>query len=145
MDTNKKQKTSQKVLYPDLSYSITGILFEIHKELGEYAREKQYGDLVEKKLKEKNIPYKREVTINNTGNILDFLINEEIILELKSVRNINSEHYRQMQNYLQQTNKDLGILVNFRVFHLKPIRVLRIDKKFQENINTPKKLDQRYI
>ncbi|MEK7157857.1 MAG: GxxExxY protein [Patescibacteria group bacterium] len=127
METDNKQKVSKKVLYPELSYKVVGILFETHKELGFYAREKQYGDMIEKKLKELNIIYKRELAISNTGNILDFLVDNKIILELKSVREISKEYYRQLQNYLQQTNMKLGMLVNFRAIHLKPIRVLKID------------------
>lgn len=125
MDTNKK--VGGKVIYPELSYTIVGVLFETHKELGSYAREKQYGDFIEKKFKESVIPYKREFAISNTGNILDFLVDDKIILELKTVRAILREHYRQAQNYLQQTNMKLGILVNFRTTHLRPIRVLKID------------------
>jgi len=127
MITNIEQKVSKKVLYPELSYEIVGVLFETHKELGSYAREKQYGDLIEKRFKELGLPYKRELPISNTGNILDFLVDNKIILELKSVREISKEYYRQLQNYLQQTNMKLGILVNFRTTHLRPIRVIKID------------------
>ena len=56
-------KVSDKVLYPELSYIITGILFGVHNELGQFAREKQYGDLIERKLEESKIEYKREINI----------------------------------------------------------------------------------
>ncbi len=124
MATNNK--TNDKVLYPELSYQITGILFDVHNELGPYAREKQYGDLIEEKLKEFKISYKRELAIGSSGNILDFLIDEKIILELKAVRILTREHYRQIQNYLQQTRLNLGLLVNFRSKYVKPARVIRI-------------------
>ena len=121
--------TSEKIIYPELSYTITGILFAVHNELGMYAREKQYGDLIELKLKEIKIPFQREFFISNTGNILDFVIDEKIILELKATRFITQEHYRQVQNYLQQTQLKLGLLVNFRSRYLKPARIVKIDKK----------------
>ena len=120
-------KVSTKVLHPELSYLITGILFNVHNELGPYAREKQYGDLIMEKLKESKIPYEREVIIGNSGNILDFIIDKKIILELKAVRILTKECYRQIQNYLQQTSLDLGLLVNFRSKYLKPSRVIRIN------------------
>ena len=59
MEPNLQNSTNtSKVLYKDLSYEIVGILIEIHKELGPYAREKQCCDLFEKKIKEHNLPYK---------------------------------------------------------------------------------------
>lgn len=133
MEKSIKQKVGGKVVYPELSYKIVGILFEAHKELGSYAREKQYGDFIEKRFKESDLPYKRELAISHTGNILDFLVDDKIILELKSVREISKEYYRQLQNYLQQTNIKLGILINFRTPHLRPIRVLRIDNPVPHN------------
>ena len=126
MTTNKKI-IGNKVIYPELSYIITGILFAAHNEMGPYAREKQYGDIIEKKLKEIKMPYKREAAVSNTGNILDFIIDDKIILELKSLRIITGDSYRQIQNYLQQTRLELGILVNFRSKYLKPIRIISIN------------------
>ena len=119
-------KVGEKVLYPELSYKITGILFDVHNALGPYAREKQYGDLIEEKLEENKIPYKREIGVGDGGNILDFLIDNKIVLELKAVRILTREQYRQIQNYLQQTKLDLGLLVNFRNKYIKPSRIIRI-------------------
>lgn len=126
MITNKTLM-DEKVLYPELSYIITGVLFAAHNELGQYSREKQYGDLIESKLREAKIHYKREVAIADSGNILDFIIDDKIILELKSARILTKENYRQIQNYLQQTQLKLGLLVNFRSKYLRPMRIIRID------------------
>ncbi len=121
------QKYGSQVIYPELSYVIAGIAFEVHKELGCYAREKQYGDSMAKKFLEKNLPFEREMRIAETGNVLDFIIDGKIALELKSSRFITKEHYRQIQNYLQQSGLKLGLLINFRQKFLKPLRVVRID------------------
>ena len=124
MTTNKT--VGDKVLHPELSYIVNGIIFSVHNELGSYAREKQYGDLIESKLKGLNIPYRREVSIGNSGNILDFVVDNKIVIELKTTRVLVKEHFRQIQNYLQQTQLDLGILINFRYKYVKPIRIIRI-------------------
>jgi GxxExxY protein len=119
----------EKVIYPELSYQLTGILFSVHNELGQFAREKQYCDLIEAKLKELNIKYDREFRLGDTGNIVDFLIDNKVILEAKSIRFLTQESYRQIQNYLQQADIRLGIIVNFKAKYLKPSRVIKIDRK----------------
>ena len=124
-----------KLIYPELSYIITGVLFAVHNELGLYAREKQYGDLIEQKLKEIKILYKRELAVSNSGNILDFTIDGKIILELKAKTNTVPEDYRQIQNYLQASNLKLGLLVNFRQKYLRPMRVVRIDNYKDKKAN----------
>ncbi len=126
-DEHRNKVVSEKVLYPELSYLVTGILFDTQNALGRYAREKQYGDLIETKLKESKISHKRELSIGDSGNILDFIVDDKIVLELKASRVITGDNYRQIQNYLQQTQLKLGLLVNFRNKYLKPIRVIRID------------------
>ena len=113
--------------YQDLTHEIIGILIEVHKELGPYVREKQVGDLIENRLKGYKIKFQREVQIGDSGNIMDFLIMDKIILELKTVPFLIQEHFDQVKRYLYQTNLHLGILVNFRDKRLHPKRVLNIN------------------
>ena len=117
--------------YPELSYQITGILYEVHNTLGRYAREKQYCDLLELKLKEANTPYQRELRISDSGNITDFIIDGKIILELKAKRLFTKGDYEQIQRYLQETQLKLGLLINFRNQYIKPMRIVKIDKVLQ--------------
>lgn len=120
MDTNK-------LIYPELSYTLVGICFSVHNQLGPYAREKQYGDLLEEKFRETGLNYSREVPIGEAGNVIDFLLEKKIALELKSKRTITKEDYYQVQRYLQESHLRLGLLINFRNRYLRPIRVIRID------------------
>jgi len=117
----------EKVIYPELSYKIVGACFDAHNELGRFAREKQYGDVLDRSLKSLKIPYIREFRAGKTGNIIDFIIGGKLLLELKAKKTITKDDYYQIQRYLQGLNVKLGLLVNFRNRYLKPIRVIRID------------------
>ena len=119
--------TGIKVLYPELSYTLTGICFDVHNSLGRFAKERHYGDLLEDIFKEKTIRYQREYKIASTGDRVDFLVDEKIILEIKAKTLILKQDYYQAQRYLHATNKKLALLVNFRNRYLKPIRVINAD------------------
>lgn len=123
--TNKKRET--ELLYPELSFDIIGLCYTGHNELGRFAKEKQYGNCLEEKLKAGGISYTRELRIGNTNNIADFLIDNKIILELKSKRFLLREDYLQTQRYLQATGMKLGILVNFGGKYVRTHRVIRVD------------------
>lgn len=116
-----------KPIYKKLSFVIFGICFEAHNKIGRFGREKQYGNLIEQLLKEKEIPYKREVRVASSANTLDFIIEDKIILELKTVRFLTKNDYYQIQRYLQATKLKLGILVNFSQKYLRPKRVVNFD------------------
>lgn len=103
------------------------LVFYIQHELGPWAKEKQYCDVIERKLRENNIPFVREFPLGSRGNITDFMVDNKIILELKAKRIILRDDYVQTQRYLQQAQVKLAILVNFRSKFIKPIRVVKID------------------
>jgi GxxExxY protein len=120
-----------KLIYPDLSYLLNGILFKIHNQLGRFRNEKEYGDALENELNKAAIKYEREKILppsfegeKNGRNKIDFLIEGIIILEIKTKRIIEREDYYQIKRYLSALNKKLGILVNFRERYLKPRRIL---------------------
>ena len=126
MATNKHGDNSN-LIYPELSYTLTGVCFSAQNELGRYGREKQYGDFIEKRLKEINLPFERERIIGDSGNIIDFVVDDKIALELKAKRLLSKEDYFQTQRYLQESKLKLGLLVNFRPKYIKPERIVRID------------------
>lgn len=121
----------EKIILKELSYKINGILFDVHNELGRYCREKQYGDLFENKLKVENFKYEREKPVPVEGidnmftNKVDFVINGELLVELKAKPIVTKEDYYQTQRYLSACGLQLGLIVNFRNKYLKPTRVVR--------------------
>lgn len=122
-------KMAGRIIYPKLSYMVVGVCFDAHNELGRFAREKQYGDYIEKRLEEEGLDYKREFQISDSGNIADFLIENKMLLELKARDMITKKDYFQVQRYLQATGVKLGILVNFRNKYLRPKRIVKTRKK----------------
>lgn len=119
-----------KLLHKELSYEITGIFFEVHNQLGRFAREKQYGDLIASILEDRGIKFEREKSLpiegieNRFTNIVDFDIKGDILVDLKAKPVVTKNDYYQMKRYLLASGRDLGLIVNFRNSYLKPIRVL---------------------
>ncbi len=124
---------NSKIIYRELSYQINGLLFEVHNKLGRYCREKQYGDCLETVFKAQGLNFTREKPLplrgveNQDTNKADFVVDDKIVIELKSKPAIVREDYDQIQRYLQAGDYKLGLLVNFRNKYLKPIRVIRLN------------------
>lgn len=119
------------LIYPDLSYRINGILYKVHNELGRFLNEKQYCDLIEEFLKNQKISFEREKILPQAfpsekigRSKVDFLIENKIILEIKTKIVVTSEDYFQLKRYLRSLNIKLGIIVNFRRRFLSPKRIL---------------------
>src|SRR3989338_6940825 len=109
-------KKPYSVLYPELSYDIVGLCFEVHNELGRYLKEQQYCDAIEKRLLDKNISFERECAIPH-------LIEGKIILEIKATDLLTKKDYYQVKGYLSSADKRLGVIINFRDKVIKPKRI----------------------
>jgi GxxExxY protein len=109
------------------TYKIIGICMEVHRTLGPGLLEIIYKDALEIEFKENNIPFEREkeFVINYKGKILphkfyaDFIVNEDIILEVKAVKEFSNEHVAQILNYLKLANSEIGLMVNFQTKSLE--------------------------
>lgn len=108
------------LIYKDLCYQLLGIAFEVHNALGNNLREKTYADALEEILKQEKIAYQREfyyplkVRSKVIGKrFFDFIINDQIILELKVGNNNFREAYSQIFEYLKSSGMKLGLVIRF--------------------------------
>ncbi|HAH04024.1 TPA: GxxExxY protein [Candidatus Komeilibacteria bacterium] len=110
------------LIYPDFSFKIIGILFDVYNELGFGYQEKYYQRAIASVFyKNKNkIKFKEQVKIplafkrTKIGYYyLDFLIEDKIILEIKRGNYFSRQNIGQVYAYLKATNLKSGILANF--------------------------------
>ncbi|MCR4031576.1 MULTISPECIES: GxxExxY protein [Flavobacterium] len=121
----------------EISYLIRGAIFKVYNNLGPGLFESVYEsvlyyeleklDLKVQKQVEVIIPYE-EITLDPAFRI-DILVEDKVIIELKSVEDLAPIHYKQLATYLRLTNKKLGLLVNFNTTNILN-DIKRIANKF---------------
>ena len=110
-----------EIIYKEESYKIIGACFEVYKQKGCGFTEFVYHECLKIEFDLQDIPfiYEPSIQLKYKGRILeqyfepDFVCYNKIIVELKAVSKIIDEHRAQTMNYLNATNYDLGLLVNF--------------------------------
>ena len=110
-----------------LSNQVIGCAIEVHKELGAGLLESTYEQCLAFELSKQNIPFKLQLPLPVTykGNLIDcgyridVLVQDELILELKSVEQLQPIHSAQLLTYMKLANKKLGLLINFNSAKLK--------------------------
>ncbi len=110
-----------------LTDQIIGSAIDVHKELGPGLLESAYQICLAIELGQREISYEREVELaieykgqNVDANYrLDFVVEDSIIVEIKSVERIIPIHEAQLLTYLRLSGKKLGLLINFNVPLLK--------------------------
>ena len=106
---------------------ILNICFEIHTQYGPGLLESFYESVICYELKKAGISYQRQVGIRvkhdgqemGLGYRIDILVEDEIIVELKSRIKLVEADHKQIITYLKTAGKKLGLLVNFGEVHLK--------------------------
>lgn len=108
-------------LFSDETYKIRGAIYEVYKEIGCGFLEAVYQECLEREFKLQGIPFVSQspLEIEYKGQVLkqkyvpDFICFDEIIVEIKAVKELANEHQAQVINYLKATDMELGLLVNF--------------------------------
>lgn len=120
-----------EIVHRELSFKIVGILFSVHNQLGNRYQEKYYQRAVEEALKQEELNFKKELQVDLKYNnkkigkyFIDFLIEDLIVLELKTVEKLAPKDFSQVLAYLTANNIQLGILANFRADRLSYRRIL---------------------
>jgi len=108
-------------LLAEESRRIIGACFEVHKILGPGFLEQVYHEALKIEFEERSIPFESEakLEINYKHHVLvkhysaDFICFDSIVLEIKAINSIASEHIAQVLNYLKASDLPLGLLINF--------------------------------
>lgn len=104
-----------------LSEEILDSALKIHKKLGPGLLESVYQNCLIYELNKKEIPYKKEVILPiqyedltfENGFRADIIVDNQVIIEVKSIENITNVHHAQILTYLKLTGLPLGLLINF--------------------------------
>ena len=105
----------------DIAYKVKGAVFAVHNTLGPGLLESIYHKALLHELKKAGLTVDTEVKVPvmYDGELIcedlkvDILVEDSVILELKSVDKLQEVHKKQLQTYLNLTGKKLGLLINF--------------------------------
>ena len=106
---------------------ILDVCFKIHRELGPGLFESVYEEILEYEFIKMGLEVKRQHPVAvvwdelkmNVGFRADLIVEDKVIIEVKSVKMIEAVHQKQVQTYLRLTDLKLGLLINFNESLLK--------------------------
>ncbi|MBQ8272961.1 MAG: GxxExxY protein [Bacteroidaceae bacterium] len=111
----------------ELSYRVIGCAMEVHNVLGAGLLESVYEQALIHELTTNGIQVKNQVDIDvyykgkiiTNGLRLDLLVEDSLIVELKTVEELKPIHHKQLQTYLRVMDKRVGLLINFNTVNLR--------------------------
>ena len=112
----------------EISYHIRGAAMEVYNTLGPGLLESIYHKALHRELQSRGLNVQSEVPVNiyYKGELieenalrLDLVVEDNVIIELKSVETLLPIHFKQLRSYLRLYNKELGWLINFGAYDFK--------------------------
>ncbi len=111
------------LLYEELTREIIGAAIEVHRELGPGLLESAYEMALCRELSLRDIRFQRQVSLPleykgvalDCGYRIDIVVEEKVVLELKTVEDVLPVHEAQLLTYLKLSNKKVGYILNFHV------------------------------
>ena len=111
----------------ELTYEIRGAIFDVYNELGPGLLESVYEEALAFELEERGLKVERQVEVPiiykgnelKTALRLDLMVNNQVIIELKSVEEMKPVFAKQLLTYLKLMKKHVGLLVNFNTSNLR--------------------------
>ncbi len=108
------------LIYKELAYKVVGCAMEVHKVLGPGFLEAAYENAMKIELKILGLKYSAQVPypiiykgVHIKDYVCDLVVDDKIVIELKSMTKLGDVERAQIINYLKVTNLKLGLLINF--------------------------------
>ena len=117
-----------------ITYQIRGAIYDVYKALGPGLLESVYEEAMVYELEKKGLKVERqlEVPIHYDGHILktplrlDLLVEDRVVVELKSVKELQDVFFKQTRTYLRLLDLKVGILVNFNTDDILEDSIYRV-------------------
>lgn len=126
------------IKYDDITYKINGCAMKVHNTLGNGFQEVIYQRCLAIELERLGLEFAREIEqdiyydgIHVGTRRADFIVENDIIVELKALINLEDVHLAQAKNYLVAYDKPIGLLINFGATSLQFKKVF--NKKYSQN------------
>jgi GxxExxY protein len=118
---HEQHEPHERILYADEVYRIQGAIYEVNTQMGAGFLEAVYQECLALEFAARDIPFRAGEVLAlaykgrpiSQGYRADFICFDRIIVELKALSALKTEHRAQVLNYLRCTNFKLGLLVNF--------------------------------
>lgn len=108
------------LIYPELSYKIIGCAFDVYNELGSGHIERYYQEALSESFRKNSLKFQGQISFSIRYNnkfigkkVLDFLVEDKIVVEIKKGDRFSKSHIDQVLEHLKMNNLELAILINF--------------------------------